>query len=122
MDDYPEHQKLEKIQHLSQACYDFMEWLGEQGIWLAEYDKRSDACRVCDHDTPHREQHGAWHRCEEEECGCEDHDRGNPNLLYPTSRRREALLADHFGIDLKVLEQEKRAMLDALRRANEAAT
>jgi hypothetical protein len=37
----------------------------------------------------------------------------------PTNERIEALLAEYFEIDLKKLEEEKRAMLDELRKANE---
>ena len=37
-DQYPEHSKLQKISGQSQTVYNFIEWLGEQGIFLAEYD------------------------------------------------------------------------------------
>ncbi len=36
---FPEHDKLQKISGQSQTIYDFIEWLGEQGIFLAEYDE-----------------------------------------------------------------------------------
>ncbi|QGZ16778.1 hypothetical protein PBI_DEWDROP_131 [Microbacterium phage Dewdrop] len=42
----------------------------------------------------------------------------NPDRLYPTYLNIQELLADYFEIDLKVIEQEKRAMLDSIRAAN----
>lgn len=38
----------------------------------------------------------------------------------PIQLRTEELLAEYFGIDLKKLEREKRAMLDELREKQEA--
>ncbi len=35
---FPEHDKLQKISGQSQTIYDFIEWLGGEGIFLAEYD------------------------------------------------------------------------------------
>lgn len=35
--------------------------------------------------------------------------------LVPMTRSIERILAEHFGIDLGVIETEKRAMLDSLR-------
>lgn len=37
--------------------------------------------------------------------------------LYPIHDSIESLLAEHFGIDQDVLEDEKRQMLDKLRKA-----
>ena len=37
MKEYPEHEKLKKVAHLSQSCHDFIEWLQEEkGISLRE--------------------------------------------------------------------------------------
>ena len=36
--------------------------------------------------------------------------------LIPSAKNRDELLADHFGIDRKRLEDEKQSMLDALRK------
>lgn len=117
--EYPEHQKLEKIQHLSQACHDFVDWLNEQGIWLAEYDTVSEACRNCDHDDPHRTvvNGGSWF-CGVRNCSCAHNLRGNPDRLYVTPRTQKALLGEHFGIDQNILEREKQAMLAELRKLN----
>lgn len=46
---------------------------------------------------------------------CEVDDRGR---WWPTSRAINKILADHFGIDLDVLEDEKRAMLETQRLHN----
>ena len=37
MTDYPEHDKLHKIADKSQTIGEFMDWLGEQGLFLATY-------------------------------------------------------------------------------------
>ena len=42
------------------------------------------------------------------------------DFLYPIYIRTEELLAKYFNIDLKKIEQEKRAMLDEIRKVNEA--
>lgn len=39
-------------------------------------------------------------------------------LLYPTYTRIEDFLAEYHGIDLKVIEQEKREMLEEFREMN----
>jgi hypothetical protein len=40
--DYPEHEKLKAIVDKSQAIGEFIEWLGYQGIHLAEYHKNGE--------------------------------------------------------------------------------
>jgi hypothetical protein len=42
--------------------------------------------------------------------------------LFPTHKSRDDLLAEHFGIDRNVLEQEKRAMLGEMRKMNDEHT
>lgn len=37
--DLPEHEKLKDIQPNSQSIGEFIEWLGEQGIWLCKLGK-----------------------------------------------------------------------------------
>lgn len=39
--------------------------------------------------------------------------------LFPVTKPVEQVLADYFGIDLGKIEAERRAMLDAIRTANE---
>lgn len=78
-DPYPEHTKLGKVQHLTQAVVDFLDFCRERdGIVLGEYDQHA--------------------------------------RLHPIGvARRDALLAECFGIDMAVVEQEKRAMLGLMR-------
>lgn len=38
--------------------------------------------------------------------------------MWPLNTAKRELLAEYFGIDLNKLEDEKRAMLDEMRRAN----
>jgi len=35
--EYPEHEKMQKVSERSQACGEFIEWLGGKGICLASY-------------------------------------------------------------------------------------
>ena len=42
------------------------------------------------------------------------------NEMVPDHTNTQELLAEFFEIDLNVLEQEKRTMLDELRKANES--
>ena len=35
----PEHEKLTEVQLQSQIVGEFLEWLGEQGIWLASFNR-----------------------------------------------------------------------------------
>lgn len=82
---YPEeHNKLDKVAHLSQAIYDFMEWAAEtHHLHLAYYDE------------------------------------GRSPFMLASHIPVKDLLAEHFGIDLSALEEEKREILDIIRTANE---
>ena len=42
MAEYPEHEKLHLIKDKSQAIYDFISWLSEEGIHLAEYHRNGE--------------------------------------------------------------------------------
>jgi hypothetical protein len=44
--EYPEHEKLAKVQPETQAAHDFLEWLGGKGIMLARVDERGMALTV----------------------------------------------------------------------------
>lgn len=37
---YPQHDRVKEIKHLSQACHEFMEFLFDKGICLAEEEGR----------------------------------------------------------------------------------
>lgn len=89
---YPEHQKLNAIGDQSQTIGEFLDWLGdEKGYSLGRW---GDGL--------------AW--------PAESQDR-----MYPVYDRQTDLLAEFFEIDLKLIEQEKRAMLESMRAAQDAA-
>ena len=104
---YPEHVKLRAIADKSQAIGEFLDWLslpteeGGKGVVLTE--------RKC--------PHGYWpmQDCEESKwCA-----RGDETVqFWPFHGSTTKLLAEFFKIDLDKIEEEKRAMLDAIRAAN----
>lgn len=49
---------------------------------------------------------------------CQRTDNNVHNLYWPVAKSVEQLIAEFFGLDRKKLEDEKRAMLDEIRRAN----
>ena len=141
-DEYPEHEKLSKVSELSQSIGEVLEWLSDaQQVWLAKYDVKSDKCRNCDHPEEHdyRPLDFGFSQCSHAEhengtcdhgdecehfgtCKCDHADFGNPHILYPWPHTISNLLTTYFKIDQQVLEQEKRAMLDNMRRMNDAAS
>jgi len=88
----PEHEKLHKVQEKSQAIGEFLEWL--QG------EKKYTICEWLETNGEIDEESGDW-----------VHSRYTRIM-----ERVEQLLAEYFDINLDVLESEKRAMLDELRR------
>lgn len=50
-------------------------------------------------------------------CVCEQYDHNHE--YFPIYKSIEQLLADYFEIDLDKLEEEKRSMIEQLRRAND---
>jgi hypothetical protein len=86
---YPQHDKLRAVQAESQAQGEFVDWLEEQGIFLAEWVKVSS--------LP-----------------------SSSERLVPATTPLRDLLAEYHGVDQAELEREKRAMLDAQRRLNDA--
>lgn len=92
---WPEHDKLAKVKHRSQAAGEFMTWLAEQGWYLARP------------------------RTEEEERANRNRewlDR-TPSIVW-NSTSMDELLARWLEIDRDALEAEKRAMLSWIRRHN----
>ncbi len=89
--EHPEHAKLEAVKDQSQAIGDFLEWLGN--------------------DRPD----GPIFLCERRR------DVEIDNIWVPTGASAEKLLAEYFDIDTKKLEAEKRAILEAQRKANAKA-
>jgi hypothetical protein len=120
---YPEHSKLTKVRDQSQACGELIEWLHGQGVHFMRWetwtekdlcsnlgcrdgrvyspaDHEHRTCPVCDGDGLMDREHEGW---------------------IPEQRSITTLLAEFFGIDQDKLEQEKRAMLDALRALQESS-
>lgn len=82
--EYPEHEKLALVKDKSQAIGEFLDWLSERGIRLAQQDQ--------------------GRRYDE---------------FWPIQRDKIGLIAEFFEIDLNVLEDEKRAMLEWTRKLNQ---
>ena len=94
---YPEHVKLGAIKDKSQTVYDFLEWAGEKGMHLGEWEP-----------TQRRTANGQFGR-----------NRIVPHM-HPVQTSKRDLLAEFFDIDLNKIEKEMRAMLDEMRAMNEA--
>ena len=107
---YPEHEKLAKIKDQSQAIGDFLEWLrtGEadptgfdRSIFLATHEVITEEYSAT----------GEWHDLPKDKWYV-----GDRLVLFRYNM--EELLARYFGIDLKKLEEEKKQMLEELRRVH----
>ena len=85
MGEYPECEKQAKIIDKAQVCGEFLDWLRAHGLVLAEWVHRGN---------PEPE---GW------------------DELWQTRKSINQLLAGFFEIDLAKIEQEQRAMLDAIR-------
>jgi len=91
----PESDKMLKVQKQSQTIGEFLEWMqGEKNITFAQYHTHDDECRKI-----------------EGGCGLPEH------WPAPINTNTEKLLAEFFGIDLKEVEKENRAILAQLRQA-----
>ncbi len=109
---YPEHEKLHAVVDRSQAVGEFLEWAGGRGLRLLRWVE-TDETRPCDggafYDICQLERLGGCHAC-----------RNTGQLTthfegWVPGPSVTELLAEHFGIDLDVLEAEKRAMLESVR-------
>ncbi len=95
----PELDKMHAVKDKSQACGEFVEWLGvEKHIVLA---------------SPHN--HNSFCRDEKGHLNCDAHS----GELVGVHVGINKLLAEFFEIDLDKIEVEKRALLDEIRKANE---
>lgn len=113
--DYPECTKISAVSNKSRMIQEFIEWLNERGIVLAEYPKG------CEHHKPYssvQNSCGLGHRLDMFDCGagCEDYGETVIGNLQSTHHTVERLLADFFEVDLVKAEEERRAMLDDLRK------
>lgn len=113
---YEEHIKLAKIAPLSQAIGEFLEWLGGEGVHLMRWtetvdvepcdgtflnDCRGETCSECGGANVIKVKHSGW----------TPHGMSTPDML-----------ASFFEIDQTKLEQEKRHMLEVLRKRGEKAS
>lgn len=89
----PETDKMIAVKDQSQAIGEFLEWLDEKGWWICRSATQEDT----------RDDEG-------ERTGIREGD------LLPIYKSIEILLAEYFNIDLKKAEQEKRALLESLRK------
>lgn len=92
----PESDRLIAISDKSQIIGEFIDWLAEDGVILSREHQHSETCY-------------------------EDGDRicgTNKGQLIFDYEPIQTRLARHFEIDLKKVENEKRALLDAIRGAN----
>lgn len=102
MADYPECEKLLAVTDRSQQIGEFLEWLPTQGI----HRMRLAACSHCE-------------GVDSDECWLCDGTGTMKETWVPDGRTIEQLLADFFGIDMAKVDVERRAMLAALRAAND---
>jgi hypothetical protein len=120
-----EHDKLNAVADKSQVIGEFLDWLSwEKGITLATQHKHDEHCTCSDEWHGYRDSRplattgcpacggSPWHPGKL--CGYTD------GQLQPAYRFSiEDWLAEFFEIDLEKIEQEKRAMIEALRTASE---
>lgn len=94
MNKYPECEKLHAVHEESQKLGEFITWLKSK-VELASWEENED----------------------------DDTNAYMPEILIPTYKYKgdngtQALLAEYFGIDLEKLEDERRQILEELRKAN----
>jgi hypothetical protein len=100
MSEYPECEKMSRAREEgSQKIGEFLEWLETQGIHLVTELTDEQLEELADGDDPGLDCEWRHYR----QC----------------MKTREQLIADFFGIDLKKVEEERRAMIEALRKENE---
>lgn len=95
----PECEKMSKVRDKSQSIGEFLEWLNQQGIFLAAYHEHTKDCYAPDD-------------YDQEEPICEL----GTQRLWEVRKSIEMLLAEFFKIDLKKVEEEKCAMLESLQK------
>ena len=101
----PECEKMAAVRDDSQKLGDFLEWLGSKDYRICAWQEGiSDADRIVD----------AFATLQ---------GRGNPDIdnepergWTPINKDIEKILADYFSIDLKKVEEERRALLEEIRR------
>lgn len=114
MSDYPEHEKLREIVDVSNKMGELLD-IGFPRMHLDIYERTVGDCEC----TPCRQRKGKssiWHTDEEKATIVEG--RVQLERWWPTRRSVQSILAEWFGIDQKKLDEEKEAMLEAIRAVN----
>ena len=104
---YPEHEKLQKVKDQSQTIGAFLEWLNEREMHLCKYYKERGGLFI------NSKTGKPTHMFDNNAIDNPDH---LSEGYYPEMVTIENLLSEYFEIDLNILEQEKRQMLDNLRK------
>jgi hypothetical protein len=94
----PELDKIKSVSGSSQTIGDFLEWLRNQDVVLAEYHKHEDSC-FPEEDTERLEPM----------CNMDDR-------LVPVQMSIERWLAKYFDIDLDKAEEERVTVLEQWRK------
>jgi hypothetical protein len=111
--EYPEHAKLAEISAQSQAIGEFLDFglprLGG-GMTLYEYVTYDCECNWCERREARR---SSWHTLGEKDAAVD----GVVQIKewQPTLRTIKSILAEYFQIDQAKIDDEKAAMLTALR-------
>lgn len=122
MSNYPEHDKLKDLNKENEILGQFLDWL------LHERDPRLSLCTLA---KPRWQKRVYKNRRTGDRTLDDTKHTMNPSLWEPTEEYREVvgsepqwfpistdipkLLAEYYGIDLKVLKEEKQRMLDEFR-------
>jgi hypothetical protein len=117
MGKWPECEKMARAQDRSRLIGDFLDWLLDHNMVIAEYPKRCSHFREGRQCRPHPERE--WPECG---TGCEDYDGEEMSDLEQVRMSKEQLLANYFEIDLQAVERERCAMLDECRAQHEKGT
>lgn len=124
MSDYPEHDKASAISDASQAVGEFLDTCGFTLCEWREAGNNGDAQYIWKEGV---ETSGAQGGTPTTDCEPNSFDYFNDEAdenpgydewldgFYPVPGSIQRILAGHFGIDLDVLNDEKRAMLEAIR-------
>lgn len=111
--EYPEHNKMKAVTPFSHKIGEFLEWLTERHVMLAHYPTK---CLHLMYDGTCHEEAMENGSCPSE---CPECEMTELSELYPYSYNIQKLLAEFFEIDLNKIEEEKRQMLDEMRKLNE---
>ena len=109
---YPESDKMRKASEHSQAIGEFLEWMESQGIrrmqWRTEITDWVPCVNVS--------LTGTHATCPN--CSGSGMQEIRTSGYFDDGRSITKLLAEYFHVDLDKVEQERRAMLDEIRRHN----